>query len=104
MATFTVGLKGKTEKAQGGLGPRVVEGLITHVYTGDAIHAKDVDLKTINTLIVQPSIATDQADGSAAVPYVAVNDPGGLNNYASVSGIGSVTTSGSALHFIAIGE
>lgn len=104
MATFTVGLKGKTEKAYGGLGPRVVEGYITHIYTGDAVHAKDIDLKTINTLIVQPSITTAPTNGTAAVPYVVVNDPGGLNNYASVSGIGSVTTSGSALHFIAIGE
>ena len=98
MATFTVGLKGKTEKAQGGLGPRIVEGLITHIYTGDAVHAKDIDLKTINTLVVQSAI------NGTATPYVTVNDPGGLNNYASVVGIGSVTTSGSALHFIAIGE
>jgi hypothetical protein len=99
MATFTVGLKGKTEKAQGGLGPRVVEGLITHIYSNDAIHAKDVDLKAINTLVIQPSISSGTVS-----PYVTVNDPGGLNNYASVVGIGSVTTSGSALHFIAIGE
>ena len=55
MATFAVGLKGKTEKPYGP-GAKIVEGAITG---GRTVNAKDIGLKTIYTLFAHSGQGTE---------------------------------------------
>ena len=88
--TFTVGLKGKTEKAQGGLGAKIVEGEITGVSeaTAASIAAKDLGLKTLYNLQV-----VGYTTGTHYTVKLGTFTPGdnAAANYASVTAYGGTT-------------
>lgn len=101
--SFTVALKGKTVKAYG-IGMRVVEGEVTIDFVREAIHAKDIDLKTIHSLFM-----SDYGIGTAL--FVNVGTPGTYDNWASVTAyniataVAPVAVSGThTVRFMAIGE
>ena len=105
MVTFTVGLRGQTEKPHG-LGPKIVEGEITGA-SGDigvSIDAKDIELRTIYHLQVVGYNA-----GTHFIVKLGTFTPGDIAaaNYASVaaSGIGtSLEAPLGTFRIFAIGE
>jgi len=103
MATYTIELRGKTELPHG-VGPRVIQGRMTIAPASEAVHSGDVELRTIQALVVQsPSIGT--------AVFATVSAPGSYDNYASLTAYNLATTgapvvrTGSAtLTFVAVGE
>ena len=107
MTTFSVNLAGKTAKPYG-VGMRVVAGGAILKPTAEAIHAGDIDLKSIHA--IQLSDVGTYGAGTVAAAFPVIDTPGSYDNYASVV---IVTLHGSAhaaptgtftLQFMAIGE
>ncbi|MBW2560556.1 MAG: hypothetical protein JRE40_06830 [Deltaproteobacteria bacterium] len=103
MATYTIDLKGKTVPPHG-VGARVVQGRMTIAPASEAVHSSDVELRTIQALMVQsPAIGT--------AVFVSVSAPGSYDNYASLTAYNLATAgapvaaAGShTLTFVAVGE
>ena len=95
--TFTAGLKGKAGKPYG-VGAKIVTGKVQLEAHFGAVHAKDIGLKTIDTLVIQEQEGGTDAHGTA-MPWCIVDSPGDTNNYASISNL-----NGSVVRYIAVGE
>ena len=108
MTTFSVDLAGKTAKPYG-VGMRVVAGEAKLKPTTEAIHAKDLNLKSIYG--IQLNDAGTYGAGTVVAAFPVINTPGSYDNYASVV---AVTLAGTCLpaapvgtftlQFMAIGE
>ena len=107
MTTFSVNLAGKTAKPYG-VGMRVVAGGAILKPTAEAIHAGDIDLKSIHA--IQLSDVGTYGAGTALAAFAVIDTPGSYDNYASVvaaqiHGTYQVVPAGTlTLQFMAIGE
>ena len=109
MTTFSVDLAGKTAKPYGA-GMRVVAGEVKIKPLTEAIHAKDLDLKSIHTIQLNANNGTFSFAGTMLVAHAVVNEPGSYDNYASVSaylqkaGDQAAKSGTFTLQFMALGE
>jgi len=110
MTTFSVDLAGKTAKPYG-MGMRVVAGEVKIKPLLEAIHAKDLELKSIHALQVNANFGGTLCHaGSMLVAQAAVSEPGSFDNYASVAAYQQKAASQAAasgtftLQFMALGE
>ena len=109
MTTFSVNLAGKTAKPYG-IGMRVVAGEVKIKPLTEAIHAKDIGLKSIHAIQLNANDGTYTYAGTMIVAQAAVNAPGSYDNFASVSvrqqkaGTASTKTGTFTLQFMALGE
>lgn len=101
--TVTLKLKGRTPVTHG-RGPRVIEGLMSLAPASEALHAEDVELRSIDALFIEQT-----AIGSF-IETKLVN-PGSYGNYASFAMMNLATgevpaaRAGSvSVRFLALGE
>jgi len=109
MTTFSVDLAGKTAKPYGA-GMRVVAGEVKLKPSTEAIHAKDLDLKSIHAINLNANFGSLCHAGSMLVAQAGINEPGSFDNYASVSVYQQTAAALAAksgtftLQFMALGE
>jgi len=109
MTTFSVDLAGKTAKPYG-VGMRVVAGEVKIKPLAEAIHAKDLGLKSIHAIQLNANDGTYTYAGTMIIAQAAVNAPGSFDNFASVSvrqqkkAGQSAKTGTFTLQFMAVGE
>lgn len=101
--TFNLKLKGRTPVTHG-KGPRIIEGLMSLAPASEAMHAKDVELRSIHAVFIE------QRSAGSFIETNLVN-PGSYGNYASFAvmnvgtGADAVAVAGSTTaRFLAIGE
>jgi len=110
MSTFSVDLAGKTAKPYG-VGMRTIAGEVKLKPSIEAIHAKDLDLKSIHAIQLSPNYGGTLCHaGSMLVAQAGISEPGSFDNYASVSVYQqkaasiAVKTGTFTLQFMAFGE
>ena len=109
MTTFSVDLAGKTAKPYG-VGMKVVAGSVEIEPLIEAIHAKDLGLKSIHAISLSANDGTYTYAGTMAIAQAAINAPGSFDNFASVSvrlqrsADQAARTGTVTLQFMAVGE
>ena len=110
MTTFRTDLAGKTGKPYG-VGMKVVAGEVQLKPLAEAIHAKDMGLKSIHALSLNADWGgTYNYAGSMILAQAAISAPGSVDNYASVSvwqqkkADQTAKTGTFTLQFLAVGE